>query len=368
MALHPLRLAAALCLALASASAQEPPAGVAAPPAWEKLPTEPFRGKQDDVVFVDERHGWYGNGDGKLFGTRDGGDTWELLWHQPGTFVRALAFVDAQVGVLGNIGTDYFPGVTDRVPLYRSTDGGRSWSPAALEGDPLTGVCALQVLRAQVINAGVLEERVRLFAAGRVGGPAAFAVSDDLGATWRVRDLSSACGMVLDVHFFDLREGLLAAASSHDVAQSRALVLRTSDGGETWQEAWRGERPFELTWKLSFPERDTGFVTIQSYDPDPSASRRCVGRSTDGGRSWAELPLVDDHAVRAFGVAFLDARTGWVGAVPGGFRTDDGGATWRREDFGPAVNKLRVVRGAQADTVFALGTGLQRLRLPHPPR
>ena len=36
-------------------------------PAWTKLPTEPYPGKQDDIFFVNERTGWYGNGAGKVF-------------------------------------------------------------------------------------------------------------------------------------------------------------------------------------------------------------------------------------------------------------------------------------------------------------
>jgi len=190
------------------------------------------------------------------------------------------------------------------------------------------------------------------------------AFSDDLGVSWRVQDLSAVCGMILDVHFFDLREGLLAAASSHDVEQSHALVLRTTDGGETWSPAWRGERAFELTWKLAFPTRETGYVTIQSYDPDPAAIARFVGKTTDGGATWKELPLVDDAAVRAFGVGFVDDQHGWVGAMPHGFRTSDGGATWQPDALGNAVNKLRVVPGETEDTVFAIGVEVHKLVWP----
>ena len=36
-------------------------------PTWQRLPTEPYRGKQDDIAFVSPDSGWYGNGDGKLY-------------------------------------------------------------------------------------------------------------------------------------------------------------------------------------------------------------------------------------------------------------------------------------------------------------
>ena len=84
---------------------------------WRQLPTEPFRGKQDDIAFVSRKVGWYGNGSGKLYRTTDGGDTWTRVWDQPGTFIRALGFIDEANGFLGNVGTDYYPNVTDTRPL-----------------------------------------------------------------------------------------------------------------------------------------------------------------------------------------------------------------------------------------------------------
>ena len=111
-------LGASTLLPMFAAKASVPASG------WRVLPTAPSRGKQDDIFFIDGDHGWYGNGAGRVFGTSDGGQSWSLLWERPGTYVRALGFVDAQVGILGNIGLNYFPGVTDPNPLYRTADGG----------------------------------------------------------------------------------------------------------------------------------------------------------------------------------------------------------------------------------------------------
>ena len=45
---------------------------------WEKLNTESYKGKQDDIFFIDENTGWYINGFGKIFHTKDAGKTWKL--------------------------------------------------------------------------------------------------------------------------------------------------------------------------------------------------------------------------------------------------------------------------------------------------
>jgi photosystem II stability/assembly factor-like uncharacterized protein/pimeloyl-ACP methyl ester carboxylesterase len=349
----------------AAAPAAPAPAPASGTPAWTRLTTEPFPGKQDDIAFVNERVGWYGNGAGKVFKTADGGDTWAKVWEQAGTFVRCLAFIDENVGVLGNIGPGYFPGVTDSTPVYRTEDGGATWSPiASIEGPPVVGLCALEVVSVPFVNAGNLERRPRIVGVGRVGGPAAYIWSDDLGRTWKQGKLPEIAAMAFDVHFLDERRGFIASATSADVAVASALILATDDAGATWREVYRSSRPYELTWKFSFPTESVGYCTIQSYNPDTTVSKRYVAKTTDGGNSWAEIPLVDDHRVRPFGVAFLDANVGWVGAMPHGFATTDGGATWTRADFGNAVNKIRLVRSDTGVTGFAIGTQVHRLRLP----
>jgi photosystem II stability/assembly factor-like uncharacterized protein len=329
---------------------------------WQKLDSVAFRGKQDDVFFLNPNTGWYVNGDGKIYKTLDGGKAWTLKLTKPGTFFRTIAFVDDKVGFAGNIGTEYFPGVTDTTPLYGTTDGGDTWAPVvSIEGITAKGLCAIDVLHTTFINSGVLDKRTMIHAGGRVGGPAHLLKSLDGGKTWRAKDLSALTAAILDVKFLDEKVGFIMGSSNSNTALSNARVLKTVDGGDTWKVVYQSTRPFEITWKGSFPTREVGYVTVQSYNPDKAMSQRFVAKTTDGGDTWREVPLVDDHAERQFGVAFASAQAGWVGTLKGGYQTTDGGATWTFVDMGRAVNKIRVVPDGERGFVgYAIGVDVRK--------
>ena len=164
-----------------------------------------------------------------------------------------------------------------------------------------------------------------IHAAGRVGGPAMLMRSLDNGKTWKNQDLSRLAGMILDIQFFDESTGFIFAASSADTSKANALILMTTDGGTTWNTRYQSTRPFELTWKASLPSRKVGYATIQNYHPDKTKSQRHLAKTIDGGLSWQEVSLMDDHRVRQFGVGFINENIGWVGAIAGGYKTLDGG-------------------------------------------
>lgn len=329
-------------------------------PGWRKLPTEPYRGKQDDISFVSPDVGWYGNGAGKLYRTLDGGESWTLVREQPGTFVRAVGFVDADHGYIGNVGTDYYPGVTDTNPLYRTTDGGVTWQPVRVAGiERMKGVCAIDILPVRRIYQGELRTGHVIHAAGRVGGNAMLLSSSDGGESWALTDLSDRIGMILDIKFLDEQRGFIAAATSPDIQQAQAAILATEDGGATWTMVYQSSRPLENIWKMAWPSATTGYATVQSYDP--ANPQRVIVKTVDGGRSWQELPLAEGADIREFGIGFLDENRGWVGSVAGGFETQDGGQSWQPAAIGRAVNKIRVVRSGDTTRVFAIGIDVHRL-------
>ena len=332
--------------------------------AWVTSPTEAYKGKRDDIHFADARTGFYGTGAGDLFRSDDGGATWVKAWSKPGTFIRALGFVDADNGFLGNVG-DYYPGVTDKVPLYRTRDGGRTWTPVDIGGVIVEGICAIDVLRTRAIHQGELRDQAVIHAAGRVGGPAKLLRSTDGGESWTFIDLSSQAGMILDVKFVDANTGFVFAGTSGDAKESEALILKTTDGGKSWRPVYRSGRKLENSWKGHFVDARTGFATVQTYDP--AREQQVVVKTTDGGETWRELPLVVNAKARQFGIGFASERVGWVGTAAGGFETRDGGASWAPVPIAPAANKIRVRAADGTPMISAVGTQVQRLIVQQAP-
>jgi photosystem II stability/assembly factor-like uncharacterized protein len=318
---------------------------------WEALPKAPkVQGKQDDVYFVNPNFGISVNGLGRIYRTSDGGGTFTEVLDQPGTYFRAALMLDESHGFVGNIGPDYYPGVTDSIPLYETKDGGDNWAPVTnITGPAPKGIC----------NFSKLDDQ-HLFASGRVGGPSFFLKSTDGGASWISKELTSQIGMLIDSHFRTPLEGVLLGGTSS--SSPNTLILRTTDGGESWAPVFEGTHPGELGWKFSFPSELVGYASVIGQS-SPSAFLK----TTDGGATWQELALIES-AYSAKGIGFITEQIGWIGgenpdAQPA-LRTTDGGETWEPvEDLGPLINRFRFVDGP---TGYAIGMTIYKLDVEVP--
>jgi len=355
-----------LYLLLALTTTTLPSAAQSVTLSWQKLNTEEYPGKQDDIYFTDENTGWYVNGSGKIWHTSDGGNTWSLQLEQKGTFFRCLAFTDSLHGFAGTVGTEYYKGVTDTISLYSTQDGGRTWAPQPYTGPYVKGLCGMDVVKEIVNNHGEAGYRYHIYCVGRVGSPASYMVSHDDGKTFTSMDMSPWCGALYDVKFLDTDHGFACASTSGKLAESHASIMRTKDGGRTWKKVYQSKRRYENCWKMQMVNGNIGYATLQSYNPDTTQVQQRFIKTTDGGKRWKEGKLCSDYRARSFGVGFADTENGFIGTLNTGYQTHDGGKSWTPVNLGRACNKIRMLRDPGGKLYgYAIGVDVYKLKVDH---
>ena len=166
--------------------------------------------------------------------------------------------------------------------------------------------------------------------------------STDEGVTWSQRPLPAFAGQGVETSFVSDREGWLSALSSPGTqcSEQGVGIWHTTDAGATWQELHvRGIAAAQCKFGLSFIDARHGF--IGAYDPN---GRAVIYRTADGGSTWMPSARLADPpgftsqpggwylqagAVRSFGGLLLVSVTQSNPAVRHVYVSRDGGATWR---------------------------------------
>ncbi len=121
------------------------------------------------------------------------------------------------------------------------------------------------------------------------------------------------------------------------VAGSKGAVLRTIDGGTSW-ESLQIPDSSDLDFRDVHAESDQ-LAYVLSAGPGPLSK---LFKTTDGGKTWTLLLTNPDEKGFLDAIAFWDADHGLIMGDPvdGQFvilRTDDGGKTWERRPTPPAL-------------------------------
>jgi photosystem II stability/assembly factor-like uncharacterized protein len=255
----------------------------------------PFRGGRVAAVAGDPVHKhifYFGSTGGGVWKTTDGGVYWENV--SDGAFKRAsvgaLAVAPSDPNVIyAGMGEATIRGnVSHGDGVWRSTDGGASWSHLGLEQARNIAKVRVHPQDADVVYVAAL---------GHAHGP-----SEERGV-FRSRDGGASWEKVLYVN--------------EDVGVNE-LALDPRNPRILYATAWRARR---------------GPYHLESGGPGCG-----LWRSTDGGDIWTELSRnkgLPTGTLGKLGVAVSPAREGRVYALVeheqgGVFRSDDGGATWER--------------------------------------
>lgn len=293
------------------------------------------------VYFVNAQKGWVVGVNGSISSTNDGGMTWNSQSTPTTQILTSLSFTDSLTGyAAGMAGT-----------LLKTVNGGTTWTSIAEAGwdkDILSVRAKGQVVYVtgaegfcyNSVNAGSAWSSLYLKTDSRVdvnsvairnsnvvfaGGGGFIRSSDDGGRnyTWAVHPLYAKLN---DIFFYDDMRGWVCSEKNN-------AVMRTTDGGVTWQ------LPQGTTVNYAWTQKFSAGSIGNTFMIDPWNRNRifvvmgsAVWMSADRGETWTQrATITQGGSTWSFYISPKDSNI-WVAANSGGGkgikRSTDRGVTW----------------------------------------
>jgi photosystem II stability/assembly factor-like uncharacterized protein len=272
-------------------------------PVFDKQPVQSIGAiaidpKNPKVIWVGTGEAWMRNsvsvGDG-VYKSVDGGETWTNLGLKASEHIAKILIDPTETNTVyvcapGSLWSD-----SDARGVYKTTDGGRTWTKI-LQGANLSTGCSLMSMdpaNPKTIYAGMWDFRRRgwTFRSGGDGPTApsgsGLFKSADGGATWTELTAASASGLPAKPWG---RVAVAVAPSKPDVVYAfieatlpHNGLYRSDNGGRTWQALDRSQnmiwRPFYFANLIVDPKNEN-----RIYKPDGG-----LIVSTDGGKSFSGI-------------------------------------------------------------------------------
>ena len=242
-----------------------------------------------------------GSPNAMLYRSADGGASWSHLSF-PAELASSLHVILPHPAEAGRILTGVSPD-SGGSGLFISEDGGESWRGVEAFNQKAVWALAHFAGDARIMVAGASDGVYR---------------SADAGHTWRRISPFSDAGLkpVVSVAIHPKQSDVIYAGTPH-------LPWRTANGGRTWQSIHRG----------MLDDSDVFSIDIDARNPEHVLASACSGiyRSLTGGALWAKLRGSADASFRTYVIAHDPHAAGrvWAGTTHGLMRSEDGGTSWR---------------------------------------
>jgi photosystem II stability/assembly factor-like uncharacterized protein len=241
------------------------------------------------------------SGQARIYRTTDGGKSWTLAWQDStkGIFLDGIAFWDARHGFT------FSDAVDGRFVILTTDDGGASWTRVNPANIPpaLPNEAAFAASNTQLAVHGSSHAWI----ATGAGAEARVFRSTDRARTWSVASTGMPGGPsagLFGIAFADALRGL-AVGGDYRVARGVTdFAIRSTDGGVTWRPAGAA-RPDGVTQGLSL---------VPGTNPPVFAAVGATGVSftRDFGASWERA-----DTLTSWGVSFAGPAAGWVSGPRG---------------------------------------------------
>jgi photosystem II stability/assembly factor-like uncharacterized protein len=240
--------------------------------------------------------------------------------------------------------------------VLRTEDGGTTWQKLNVTTEALDfrDVDAIDAQTAYVMSIG--------------NGPASRIYKTiDAGKSWNLQFKNEDPKAFLDaMSFWDANHGIAFG----DSVDKQFYILTTVDGGHKWSRVPAANLPTAQENEGAFAASGTNIAVFgksHAWIGTGAAAKSRVLRTSDGGRTWqvADTPLASGPSAGIFTIAFRDAKHGVIAG--GDYKkesdatdnlavTNDGGSTWTLvKGLSGFRSVVAYVPGVKTPTLVALG-------------
>jgi photosystem II stability/assembly factor-like uncharacterized protein len=289
------------------------------------------------IKWLNNNIGFVGGSNGLILKTTNGGIDWEaqntgILSSAVNCDFISISIVNDNIMYASTDGMN-----TTGYQLYKSTDGGATWSRVA---NP-TYYGAFRAIHFFDVNNGI--------AVGSNGSQAAIFKTTDGGVTWSTKLTDSGHLMFTSVCFPSASVGY-AVGDRVETSTNPGMIYKTTDGGNTWTKNYTPA--IENYSQVMFLNENTGFVVggknalkVGEY------LKVSIKKTTNGGQSWTDVVSGNGNILKS--IDFMDANNGIAlghGDTNNGeiYKSTNGGNNWTKvvwnyPESGISYYKLSVI-------------------------
>jgi photosystem II stability/assembly factor-like uncharacterized protein len=278
---------------------------------WSKVPNQ-WNGNLQGISFIDAQHGWAVDETSQVWRSTDGGGTWTPLTRlkaindDPGFIeVEELKFVDQSHGW-----------IVETFHTWYTTDGGLTWEKSSFPQESQR--------EGQLTGISLFSKQVGWLSASNEE----LFYTNDGGQTWHLKKVSPNTALsknpvpefgFTDVYFVDENQGWLSSADK---------IYRTTNAGKNWQAHSIGKHQTFIK-SIHFLNKKEGWA-VGYVEPAGETSRPTIGAvlyTEDGGLSWTSIQVGENEPLFNF-IFFSDGQHGWLFSRNNIYRTSNTGKTW----------------------------------------
>ena len=272
--------------------------------AWTRLTPSPQENTLNCIGTIPGTDKLIAVGEGStLMISENMGESWQIILNPAGMDneyqCKGVRFINDSTGFING----------GKETILKTIDGGINWSLKYMGNT---------IYEWQSINDVAFVDEVTGFAVGDGGQ---FFKTTDAGETWL--PASSGVGFNLNqIVFPDALTGFIVGGSD-------TLLLKTSDGGDTWSViGFPDGLPDAPISEIYFVNDSTGFIFTDDGSPDFNG---LIYKTIDAGQTWFQV--YSDPSVYTARFTFFDNQHGIAGCISWEYHTkilitNDGGNTW----------------------------------------